>query len=138
MELTRFLEANIDDPATIAELLDQYYPQTIDVTGTKETSPRSIRDIGTVTKIGPDEKLDIPTIPVPDLSVGLQPAVPGAKPGAKPATEQKGTDWAKLFALLSAMQRKPEEEEQDLTASMFPKYGELAYGFSGETPYMRG
>jgi hypothetical protein len=139
MELTRFLEANIDDPATIAELLDQYYPQTIGVTGTKETTPRSIRDIGTITKIDPSETLDIPAIPVPDLSVGLQPAVPGAtKPGTKPATEQKGTDWAKLFALLSAMQQRPEEKEQDLTTSMFPKYGELAYGFSGETPYMRG
>jgi hypothetical protein len=94
MEMNRFLEANIDDPATIAELLDQYYPQTIGVTGTKEspsfTPTNSIRDIGNVTQISPDEKLEIPEIPVPDLSVGL-PTVSAPSPAPRPAPARAPT-----------------------------------------------
>ena len=140
MELNRFLEANIDNPATITELLDQYYPQTINVTGTKETAPRSIRDIGTVTKISPNEKLDIPDIPVPDLSVGLKPAVPGGTKTTptKPAAPAAQDDWLRRLAFLLGANRPEDEEEQPYQLANVPKYEGLAYGFSGEMPYMRG
>jgi len=99
-EMARFLEANIDDPGTIETLMQEYFPelyrQTIDVTGTKETTPRSIRDIGTVTKVSPDEKLEGTEIKEPDLTTGLPPAKvdatkPGTKTTTKPATQTQTT-----------------------------------------------
>jgi hypothetical protein len=139
MELNRFLEANIDDPATIAELLDQYYPQTIGVTGTKETTPRSIRDIGNVTKIAPGEKLEGTEIKEPDLAAGLKPAVTGGtKPGAtKPASS--GPNLDSLMKALMLMQRRPQEQKEQYQLANMPDYEDLMYGLSsGETPYMRG
>ncbi len=102
-------------------------PQTIEVTGKRETTPipdytldlfppiepKSIRDIGTVTKVSPDEKLEGTEIKEPDLVTGLPSAKvdtmkPGTKPttpGTKPATPATSSDpnleW--LAALLGAM-----------------------------------
>lgn len=147
-EMSRFLEANIDDPGTIETLMQDYFPdlyrQTINVTGTKATTP-------TFTEV-PDRTPGSPTDTTPgtvllddDRTVATTPGTtgttkPGAtKPGAtKPAAEQKGTDWAKLFGLLGAMQRPRERQEQYQLANM-PDYEDLMYGLSsGETPYMRG
>jgi hypothetical protein len=130
-------------------------PQTIEVTGKREgviipdwdvlpdvvTTPRSIRDVGPVTTISPGEKLEGTEIKEPDLSVGLPTAVTGTKTGTtKTTTDQKKNeiDWAKLFALLGAMNRPQEQKEQYQLANM-PDYEDLMYGLSsGEMPYMRG
>lgn len=133
-DMAKFLEANIDDPGTVDQLMQDYFPdlyrQTIDVTGTLPKNdviipdwdvlppavepPKSIRDIGNVTKVSPDEKLEGTEITEPDLTVGLPPAV--ASPAPKPATPgkaptpspapkaaDKGMDLTALFALLGAM-----------------------------------
>lgn len=98
-EMSRFLEANIDDPVIIDGLMQEYFPdlyrQSINVTGTLPdqepiTVPRSIRDIGTVTTISPDEVLEGTTIEEPDLSVGL-PGVPATKTGGTKAGGTGGT-----------------------------------------------
>lgn len=127
-EMARFLEANIDDPGTIDTLMQDYFPelysQRVDVTGTlpkKEdvvTTPLSIRDVGNVTKVSPDEPLDGTKVIEPDLSVGLTPAVvspapkpadqgraptSGPTPSPAPKAEDKKTDLSALFALLGAM-----------------------------------
>ena len=93
-EMSRFLEANIDDPVIVDGLMQEYFPdlyrQSINVTGTLPnqepiTAPRSIRDIGTVTTISPDEVLEGTTIEEPDLSVGL-PSVSATKTGSTGST----------------------------------------------------
>lgn len=98
-EMSRFLEANIDDPVIVDGLMQEYFPdlyrQSINVTGTLPnqesiTAPRSIRDIGTVTTISPDEALEGTTIEEPDLSVGL-PSVPATKTGGTKAGGTGGT-----------------------------------------------
>jgi hypothetical protein len=49
--------------------------------------PRSIRDIGTVTKIAPGEKLEGTEIKEPNLAAGLKPITAGGtKTATKPAT----------------------------------------------------
>jgi hypothetical protein len=131
-ELNKFLEANIDDPDTIEMLMQDYFPelyrQSIDVTGTLPKKdviipdwdvlppavepPKSIRDIGNVTKVSPDEPLEGTEIKEPDLVTGLTPAkvdttkptTPGAKPTtpATPATS-KDPNLAWLAALFGAM-----------------------------------
>lgn len=136
-EMSRFLEANIDDPGTIDTLMQDYFPdlyrQTIDVTGTLPKKdviipdwdvlppavepPKSIRDIGTVTKISPDEPLEGTTITEPDLTGGLPPAVaspapkpaaPGKAPTPSPAPKAADENMAWLAALLGAMgQQQP-------------------------------
>lgn len=157
-EMARFLEANIDDPGTIDTLMQEYFPelyrQSIDVTGTRETTPtpdytqdlfppiepKSIRDVGPVTTISPGEKLEGTEIKEPDLAAGLKPATTGGtKTTTKTTTDKKNEiDWAKLFALLGSMQRPQERQEQYQLANM-PDYEDLMYGLSsGETPYMRG
>lgn len=148
MELNRFLEANIDDPGTIETLMQEYYPdlyrQTIGVTGTKAApdatyKPPSIRDIGTVTKIAPGEKLEGTEIKEPDLAAGLKPAVTGGtKTATKPAAPAAQDDWLRRLAFLLGANRPEDEEEQPYQLANVPKYEDLAYGFSGETPYMRG
>ncbi len=127
--------------------------QSIDITGSKDaiipdwdvlpdvvTTPRSIRDIGTITKIDPGETLDIPALPVPDLSVGLQPAVPGGTKTtpAKPAGPAAQDDWLRRLAFLLGANRPQDKEKQPYQLADMPEYEDLAYGFSGETPYMRG
>jgi len=127
-EMSRFLEANIDDPAIIDSVMQEYFPdlymQSINVTGTIPnqgdiTAPRSIRDIGTVTTISPDEKLEGTTIQEPDLSVGLPVAVapapapraPAPAPRAPapaprspaPSNAGSGLDLSALFAMMGAM-----------------------------------
>ena len=137
-EMARFLEANIDDPGTIDTLMQDYFPelyrQTIDVTGTLPKKdviipdwdvlppavepPKSIRDVGNVTKISPDEKLEGTDITEPDLTTGLPKAVvtpapkpadqgraptSGPTPSPAPKAEDKKTDLSALFALLGAM-----------------------------------
>jgi len=128
--------------------------QSVDITGSKDviipdwdvlpdvvTSPRSIRDIGTVTKIGPDEKLEGTEIKEKDLAEDLKPVTTGgAKTSTTKTTDKKNEiDWSKLFALLGAMNRPQEQKEQYQTATGIPDYEDLMYGLrSGETPYMRG
>lgn len=100
--------------------------QSIDITGRRETdipdwdilpdvyTPRSIRDIGTVTQVQPGEKLEGTEIKEPDLTTGLTPAVtapapkpatPGKAPTPSPAPKaaKPGMDIGALFALLGAM-----------------------------------
>lgn len=127
--------------------------QTIDVTGEREgtiipdwdilpdvvTTPRSIRDIGTVTKIAPGEKLEGTEIKEPDLAAGLKPAVTGGtKPGAtKPASS--GPNLDSLMKALMLMQQRPQEQKEQYQLANMPDYEDLMYGLSsGETPYMRG
>jgi hypothetical protein len=137
-EMARFLEANIDDPGTIDTLMQDYFPelyrQTITTTGTLPKKdviipdwdmlppavepPKSIRDVGNVTKISPDEKLEGTDITEPDLTTGLPKAVvtpapkpadqgkaptSGPTPSPAPKAEDKKTDLSALFALLGAM-----------------------------------
>lgn len=102
-EMSRFLEANIDDPGTIDMLMQEYYPelyrQSYSVTGTKEdtgfTPSRSIRDIGTVTQVQPGEKLEGTEIKEPDLSQNL-PKVTGPSTksggGTKKTTTSEPSD----------------------------------------------
>ena len=137
-DMSKFLEANIDDPGTIDTLMQDYFPelysQRIDVTGTLPKAdviipdwdvlppavepPKSIRDVGNVTKISPDEKLEGTDITEPDLTTGLPKAVvspapkpadqgraptSGPTPSPAPKAEDKKTDLSALFALLGAM-----------------------------------
>lgn len=132
MELNQFLEANVEDPATVEALMRQYYPdlfpldQSITVTGTRATPPaNSIRDIGNVTRVSPDEKLDIPDISVPDLAAGLtpvkggapKPKLPGVKlptPGTRPTTPgaKSGTGSDALLAALFGAMGSQEQDRQ--------------------------
>jgi hypothetical protein len=127
--------------------------QSIDITGEREgtiipdwdilpdvvTTPRSIRDIGNVTKIAPGEKLEGTEIKEPDLAAGLKPAVTGGtKPGAtKPASS--GPNLDSLMKALMLMQQRPQEQKEQYQLANMPDYEDLMYGLSsGETPYMRG
>ena len=138
MELNRFLEANIDDPATIADLLDLYNPQQINVTGTKDTTssdavttPRSIRDVDTVTKINPDEKLEGTEIKEPDLSKDL-PGVGGTKTTGTKTTAKPGMSPEDVMKLLLAMQgQRPEQEEDYRLFAGQPLGYDLMYGLRG-------
>jgi hypothetical protein len=127
--------------------------QSIDITGEREgtiipdwdilpdvvTTPRSIRDIGNVTKIAPGEKLEGTEIKEPDLAAGLKPAVTGGtKPGAtKPASS--GPNLDSLMKALMLMQQRPQEQKEQYQLANMPDYEDLMYGLSsGQTPYMRG
>lgn len=139
-DMAKFLEANIDDPGTIDTLMQDYFPelyaQRIETTAKRQptpeviipdwdilpdviTTPRSIRDVGNVTKVSPDEPLEGTTITEPDLSVGLPPAVtapapkpatPGKAPTPSPApkAESKDPNMAWLAALVGMLgQQQP-------------------------------
>ena len=95
--------------------------------------PRSIRDVGNVTKVSPDEKLEGTDIAVPDLSKNLPTVQSGTKTGTKTTTKPAasgGLDLSALAFLLGMSQQRPEEEEQQAT-SPFPEYEELMYGLKG-------
>ena len=118
------------DPEPRMFTVSEGKPEQIEVTGKRQPTPdvsipdwdilpdvytpRSIRDVGNVTKVSPDEPLDGTKIIEPDLSVGLTPAVvspapkpatPGKAPTPSPAPKaaDKGMDLSALFALLGAM-----------------------------------
>lgn len=154
-EMARFLEANIDDPGTIDTLMQDYFPelyrQSIDVTGAlpkKEviipdaiTVPRSIRDVGNVTKISPDEKLEGTEIKEPDLVTGLTPAKvdttktdtttttkTDTKTDTKPATPKSGMDLSALFALLGAMGGQGQDRQTPAQVNVARGTPESPYG----------
>ena len=160
-EMARFLEANIDDPGTIDTLMQDYFPelyrQSIDVTGTLPkkdviipdwdilpdaiTTPRNIRDIGTVTKISPDEKLEGTEIKEPDLVTGLTPAKvdttktdtktttkTDTKTDTKPATPGSGMDLSALFALLGAMGGQGQDRQTPAQVNVARGTPESPYG----------
>jgi len=100
-------------------------------------TPRSIRDVGTVTKIQPGEKLEGTTITEPDLSKNL-PRVPGGEkttPGKKATpgktADKKGLDLDALAFLLGAMNQRPEQEEEYRLANIQPLGYDLMYGLRG-------
>jgi len=158
-EMARFLEANIDDPGTIDTLMQEYFPelyrQSIDVTGTRETTPtpdytqdlfppiepKSIRDVGNVTKISPDEKLEGTEIKEPDLVTGLTPAKvdttktdtttttkTDTKTDTKPATPKSGMDLSALFALLGAMGGQGQDRQTPAQVNVARGTPESPYG----------
>ncbi len=122
--------------------------QSIDITGQRDIpdwdilptvipTPRSIRDVGTVTKIQPGEKLEGTTITEPDLSKNL-PRVPGGEkttPGKKATpgktADKKGLDLDALAFLLGAMNQRPEQEEEYRLANIQPLGYDLMYGLRG-------
>ena len=130
-------------------------PAQVEITGKRDTTipdytqdlfppidPISIRDVGPVTKIGPDEKLEGTEIKEKDLAEDLKPVttVTTKTDTTKTTTDKKNEiDWAKLFALLGAMQQRPQEREEQYQLANMPDYEDLMYGLSsGEMPYMRG
>lgn len=140
VEMSQFLEANIDDPGTIETLMQDYFPelytQRIEVTPAKRETPgRSIRDVEPRTQITAVGPLEGTTVVEPDLSKNL-PTVPGGlKLPAKPATPAKpagkqGLDLDALAFLLGAMNQQPEKEEEQQAASQFPVYDDLMYGLT--------
>jgi len=160
-EMARFLEANIDDPGTIDTLMQEYFPelyrQSIDVTGTLPkkdviipdwdilpdaiTAPRSIRDVGNVTKVSPDEKLEGTEIKEPDLVTGLTPTKVDTtktdtktttktdmKTDTKPATPKSGMDLSALFALLGAMGGQGQDRQTPAQVNVARGTPESPYG----------
>lgn len=126
-------------------------PQTIEVTGKREgtiipdwdilpdaiTTPRSIRDIGTVTKVSPDEKLEGTEIKEPDLVTGLTPAkvdttktdtTTTTKTDTKPATPGSGMDLSALFALLGAMGGQGQDRQTPAQVNVARGTPESPYG----------
>lgn len=113
-------------------------PAQIEITGRREVpdytqdlfppiDPRSIRDIGYVTKIAPGEKLEGTDIKEPDLSVGLPTANVGKKTEAK-----TGMSTQDLMRLLLAMQGQSPEQEEDYRLFAGQPLGyELMYGLRG-------
>lgn len=160
-EMARFLEANIDDPGTIETLMQDYFPelyrQTIDVAGKLDTTsipdytqdlfppiePKSIRDIGTVTKVSPDEKLEGTEIKEPNLAEGLTTVTGGGtaktdtktttktdtKTDTKPATPGSDMDPSALFALLGAMGGQGQDRQTPAQVNVARGTPESPYGF---------
>lgn len=143
VEMSQFLEANIDDPGTIETLMQDYFPelytQRIETTATRGdtgTAPRSIRDVGNVTQIQPGEKLDGTTVVEPDLSKNLPGAqvdkktTPGKQATPAKTTDKKGPGIDALLAALAAMNQRPEKEEEQQAGADMPFYDDLMYGLT--------
>jgi hypothetical protein len=115
MELNKFLEANIEDPGTIATLMQEYFPdlyrQQIEVVGNRppaELFPEFEQPLLTAE----------PTTPAPTPTAAPAPTpapAPGPSPAPSPApsssTAQSGMDMSGLFALLGMMNQGQEKPD---------------------------
>ena len=137
-EMAQFLEANVEDPATIDALMRDYFPdlyQTPTLPTDNETAKllrqQELAQTGEspLAGIGPNAK----EVPLVDLSGGTA-KTGGTKTATKQTTPtgQQGLDYQKLayiFGLLGG--QRPKEEEQYQAAQLQPLDRELMYGLRG-------
>lgn len=121
-ELNQFLEANIEDPATVEQLMQDYFPelyrQQIEVTGTPakpELFPEFDQPLLTAEPTTPAPTPTAAPAPTPPSAPGPS-AAPGPSPSPSPApspsTAQSGMDLSGLFAFMGMMNQ--DEDKPDL------------------------
>ena len=149
LNIDPWLQPFVDPERRVNVLEDQ--PARVEITGKREgtiipdwdilpdaiTAPRSILDIGTVTKVGPDEKLEGTEIKEPDLVTGLTPAKVDTtktdtktttKTDTKPATPKSGMDLSVLFALLGDMGGQGQDRQTPAQVNVARGTPESPYG----------
>lgn len=132
------------DTAPRTVMVSEDKPATVEIVGKRDTTPdytedlwppidpKSIRDVGDVTKITPGEKLDGTDITEPDLSKDLPTVVGGTKTTGTKTTAKPGMSTEDLMRLLLAMQgQRPEQEEDYRLFAGQPLGYELMYGLRG-------
>jgi hypothetical protein len=120
MELNKFLEANIEDPGTIATLMQEYFPelyrQQIEVVGNRPPI-ESFIEVPDRTPGSPTDTTPQPPVLDDDRTVAPTPApAPGPSPAPSPTPSpapkaQSGMDLSALFALLGMMNQ--DEDKPD-------------------------
>lgn len=137
VEMSQFLEANIDDPGTIETLMQDYFPelyrQTITTTGTLPKN--DVVEVPDRTPGSPTDTTPGTVLPDDDRTSGTAPeggtkTTGGTKTASKPAGKQ-GLDLDALAFLLGAMNQRPEKEEEYRVANIQPLGYELMYGLRG-------
>jgi hypothetical protein len=153
LNIDPWLQPFVDPERRVSVSEDQ--PAQIEITGKREgtiipdwdilpdaiTAPRSIRDVGNVTKVSPDEKLEGTEIKEPDLVTGLTPAKvdttktdtktttkTDTKTDTKPATPGSGMDLSALFALLGAMGGQGQDRQTPAQVNVARGTPESPYG----------
>lgn len=136
MELNRFLEANIEEPATVERLMREYYPelypesQTITVTGKRlpeqqfyelPEAPSMQVPIEPPPTPAPSPAAPAPAAPAPSPT----PAAPAPAPA--PAAKKKD-DLGLLMALAAAMTPQQQRQDQYQLAQIRNLPEELMYG----------
>jgi len=153
LNIDPWLQPFVDPERRVNVSEDQ--PAQIEITGKREgtiipdwdilpdaiTAPRSIRDVGNVTKVSPDEKLEGTEVKEPDLVTGLTPAKvdttktdtktttkTDTKTDTKPATPGSGMDLSALFALLGAMGGQGQDRQAPAQANVARGTPESPFG----------